>query len=51
MIYATRSNTTTLSATASFVLTGSKNGWDYWLDESGKPLNSNAELKKKMTGK
>lgn len=51
IMYTSRNNSTALSAAASFVLTGSKNGWDYWLDSNGNPLNDNTVLKKKITGK
>ena len=43
------SNSTALSATASLLLHGSRNGWEYWLFESGKPINSNKTLKKKFS--
>ena len=37
-------NSTALSLTASFLLCGSRNGWEYWKDQKGKPLNDNKEL-------
>ena len=42
-------NSTALSATASLLLHGSRNGWEYWFFESGKPLNSNKALKRKFS--
>lgn len=39
---------TALSSTASLLLHGSRNGWEYWLLESGKPITSNKILKKKF---
>lgn len=41
-------NSTALSSTASLLLHGSRNGWEYWLLESGKPIKSNKTLKKKF---
>lgn len=40
---------TALSATAGLILYGSRNGWDYWLNESGAKLGSNKPLKRKFT--
>lgn len=42
-------NSTALSATASLLLHGSRNGWEYWLLESGKPIKTNKALKKKFS--
>ena len=42
-------NTTALSATASLILHGSRNGWEYWHFDSGEPLNSNRTLKRKFS--
>lgn len=42
-------NSTALSQTAGLLLHGSRNGWEYWLLESGKPINSNKALKKKFS--
>lgn len=42
---------TSLSESASLILCGSRNGWDYWKDSNGKPLNENKDLKKRLTGK
>lgn len=39
-------NGTSLSASAGVMLGGNRNGWDYWLDDSGKPLNQNKVLVK-----
>lgn len=41
-------NSTALSSTASLLLHGSRNGWEYWLLDSGKPIKSNKALKKKF---
>ena len=30
---------------------GNRNGWEYWKDENGKPLNDDKDLKKRVTGK
>lgn len=46
-----RTSYTALSAAAGFILYGSKNGWEYWKDQSGRPLSENLELKHKFTGK
>jgi hypothetical protein len=46
-----RTSYTALSAAAGFILCGSRNGWEYWKDENGKPLNENAELKRRFIGK
>lgn len=43
-----RSNSTTLSTSASFILRSPRNGWYTWRDEQGNPLNSNKELKRKL---
>lgn len=42
-------NSTALSSTASLLLHGSRNGWEYWLLESGKSIKSNKTLKKKFS--
>ena len=42
---------TALSSSAGFILCGSRNGWEYWKDENGNPLNENTELKQRLTGK
>lgn len=44
-------NRTSLSESAGLILCGSRNGWEYWKDSFGKPLNQNTKLKNKMTGK
>lgn len=38
VFYPKRVNATALTASASFILHGSKNGWDYWTIEDGTPL-------------
>ena len=48
IFYPHSANSTALSATASLLLHGSRNGWEYWLLESGKPINTNRTLKKKF---
>lgn len=49
VFYPHLANSTALSSTASLLLHGSRNGWEYWFMESGKPLNSNKLLKKKFS--
>ena len=51
MVSAQKKNSTGLSAAAGLILGGNRNGWEYWKDESGKPLNDNKELKKKLSDK
>ncbi len=46
-----RTSYTALSAAAGFILCGSRNGWEYWKDESGKSLNENSQLKQKFIGR
>ena len=46
-----RKAATALSAAAGLILCGNRNGWEYWKDINGSPLNDNKQLKKKMTGK
>lgn len=46
-----RTGYTALSAAASLILCGSRNGWEYWKDENGNVLNENTELKQKFIGK
>ena len=46
-----RTSYTALSATAGLILCGSRNGWDYWKDESGKSLNENLALKQRFIGR
>lgn len=48
---AQKMNSTALSISAGVILCGNRNGWEYWKDENGKPLNENKELKKRVTGK
>lgn len=46
----TRTNDKSLSSTASFLCRyGSRNGWELWKDQDGKPLNQNKLLKVKLT--
>lgn len=49
IFYPHTANSTALSATASLLLHGSRNGWEYWLLESGKPIKTNKLLKKKFS--
>lgn len=49
IFYPHSTNSTALSQTAALLLHGSRNGWEYWLLESGKPINSNKTLKKKFS--
>ncbi len=51
MFVAQKKNSTGLSAAAGLILGGNRNGWEYWKDESGKPLNDNKDLKKKLSEK
>lgn len=51
MVSAQKKNSTGLSAAAGLILGGNRNGWEYWKDESGKPLNDKKELKKKLSDK
>ena len=51
MVSAQKKNATGLSAAAGLVLGGNRNGWEYWKDENGNPLNENKELKKKLNEK
>jgi len=48
LVTAQKKNTTGLSASAGLILGGNRNGWEYWMDESGKPLNNDKNLKKKL---
>lgn len=48
---AQKMNSTALSVSAGVILCGNKNGWEYWKDENGKPLNDDKDLKKRVTGK
>ena len=49
IVYPHSASSTALSATASLLLHGSRNGWDCWLLESGKPIKTNKALKKKFS--
>ncbi|MDN6162204.1 MAG: DUF4357 domain-containing protein, partial [Atopostipes sp.] len=44
VINSLKKNSTALSAPASVILDGSRNGWDVWTDSEGKPLNQNEKL-------
>lgn len=44
--YPKRINTTALSSAAAVILHGSRNGWEYWQTEEGKPLGQIDELRK-----
>jgi uncharacterized protein with ParB-like and HNH nuclease domain len=46
-----KKNSTALSMSAGLILCGSRNGWEYWQDGSGNPLNSNEKLKERLTNK
>lgn len=48
---AQKMNSTALSVSAGVILCGNRNGWEYWKDENGKPLNDDKDLKKRVTGK
>ena len=49
VFYPHTANSTALSSTANLLLHGSRNGWEYWMFESGKPIKSNKVLKKKFS--
>lgn len=51
LFVAQKKNATGLSAAAGLILGGNRNGWEYWRDENGNPLNDNKELKKKLSEK
>ena len=44
MVNSKTRNKTALSAAASLILNGNRNGWYYWVDGEGKPLGQNTEL-------
>lgn len=44
-----KKNQTALSTVAGLLLCGNRNGWEYWKDEKGNSLNSDTELKKRLT--
>ena len=44
-------NSTALSVTAGLLLCGNRNGWEYWKDQNGNPLNDDVELVKRMKKK
>ena len=45
-VYSKRANATALSTAASIILHGSRNGWESWVTEDGKPIGQNSEFKK-----
>ena len=47
--YSKLSNFTALSTSASVILHGSRNGWEYWTDDSGKALCEVTEIKNKFS--
>lgn len=49
VFYSHYAKSTALSNTASLLLHGSRNGWKYWLLESGKPIDSNRALRRKFS--
>lgn len=49
VFYSKLSNFTALSTSASVILHGSRNGWEYWTDDSGTPLSNIAEIKNKFS--
>lgn len=49
IFYPRSANATALSSTASLLLHGSRNGWEYWMFESGQPVKSNKLLKNKFS--
>lgn len=49
VFYSKLSNFTALSASASVILHGSRNGWEYWTDDSGTSLCDIAEIKNKFS--
>jgi uncharacterized protein with ParB-like and HNH nuclease domain len=46
-----KKNYTALSVSAGVILCGSRNGWEYWKDGGGRPLNLNKALKERLTNK
>ena len=44
-------NSTALSVTAGLLLCGNRNGWEYWKDQNGNPLNDDVELVKRIKKK
>ena len=48
IFYSSFKKYTALSAAASFVAHGSKNGWFYWKDKDGNPIGENPKLKEKF---
>lgn len=50
-VYSEIVNSTALSTAASIVLHGSRNGWEYWCDEAGKPLTEHNDWREELTHK
>lgn len=44
-------NSTALSVTAGLLLCGNRNGWEYWKDQNGNPLNDDVDLVKRIKKK
>lgn len=44
MVNSKTKNKTALSAAASLILHGSRNGWNYWVDSEGRPLSGNKDI-------
>lgn len=51
LFMAQKKNSTALSVSAGIILCGNRNGWDYWKDQNGHPLNENKQLKNRLMGK
>lgn len=51
IIHSKMANTTALSTAAALILHGSRNGWKYWLLESGDRIETNKQLKRKFSAK
>lgn len=51
LFVAQKKNATALSVSAGVILCGSRNGWEYWKDNSGKPLSLDKELRARLTDK
>lgn len=47
----TAQKSTALSVTAGLLLCGNRNGWEYWKDQKGNPLNDDLELVKRIKKK
>lgn len=51
IVHSKMSKATALSTAAAIILHGSRNGWDYWMLDSGEKINTNKQLKKKFSSK